>query len=100
MTPLILSMLILGGLLSLLAGPGLLLLAKRRNDAIKRGIVWQVEKQRRFQAGWRPTLWEPDATDEEKEAVLMAYLQGKPLPKQSLTGAPLCRKRRSFEEKF
>jgi hypothetical protein len=76
-TPIIL---IIGGLLGLAVGPGLIYLAKRRDDAIKRSIEWQFEKHRRFQAGWRPTLWDEDATSEEKLAALDAYLYGRPLP--------------------
>ncbi len=81
MTPLII-ILIIGGLLSLAVGPGLMYLAKRRDDALKRGIEWQLEKHRRFQAGWRPMLWDEDATNEEKLAALDAYLRGEPLPER------------------
>jgi hypothetical protein len=79
-------MLIIGGLVSLAVGPGLMYLARRRDDAIKRGIEWQLEKHRRFQAGWRPMLWDEDATKEEKRAALDAYLHGEPLPERRQPG--------------
>lgn len=42
----------------------------------QQSIEWQFEKMQRFHAGWRPSLWDEGASDEEKLTALEKYLRG------------------------
>lgn len=56
--------------------PILICMHRRRDKLMMQSIDWQIEKSRRIAAGWRPSLWDDDASPEEKQKALRNYMEG------------------------
>ena len=66
-----------GGLYILVVSPVLLWLRHRHMQRLQRGIEWQFTKMHKFlHEGWRPTLWDEGASEEEKREALRRYVGG------------------------
>lgn len=50
--------------------------ASRHLKAQQKSWQWQQEKMRRFAEGWRPSLWDDDASNEDKLNAIIRYIDG------------------------
>lgn len=49
--------------------------ARHDLESLQASAHWQREKARRFAEGWTPSLWEEDASEDEKAEAIRQYLE-------------------------
>ncbi len=67
----------LAGVYILVLNPLFMWLHLRHMKQMQQSIDWQFQKMDKFlYEGWRPTLWDENATDKEKTDAIERYLKG------------------------
>lgn len=64
------------GLFVLVVNPLLLWMYQRHLKRQQKGLEWQLTKMEKFCEGWRPVLWDEDATDDQKLEAIIRYARG------------------------